>query len=103
MTTIGPLLLLLAATLFVILYNTRRWWESPTGWSIMTLAGCLIWLPAGDLVAQFAHADLGEALRGAAYIATAATMLWRTWAMWTVNHPKPPPPPPPAPRRSNHE
>ena len=86
--TFASILCLVTTAVFVLLYGTRRWFDTHTGWSIMTLAIGVSGLAIGGLVYSHIHADVGMDLLTAAYLMVSAVMGWRTWIMWIVNHPK---------------
>ena len=86
--TFASILCLTTTAVFVLLYGTHRWFESRTGWSIMTLALGVSGLAIGGLVYSHLHVEVGIDLLTAAYLMVSVVMGWRTWLMWIINHPK---------------
>lgn len=86
MTSLTPqLICLFSAALFMTLYARYNWWRTLVGWSVMALAGSIALLCLSRVITQY-HSDAGNWLNDLAYLSTAVIMLWRTWAMWEVNH-----------------
>lgn len=86
MTSLIPQLICLFSTvLFMVLYASYNWWRTLVGCSVMALAGSIALLCLSRVITQY-HFVAGDWLNDLAYLSTAVVMLWRTWAMWQVNH-----------------
>lgn len=84
---VPPVVSALASGTFVALYSLHRWWERRMGWSVMALSVSLTVLAFGRVLVAM-HPTWGLLINSTAYFAIAAVMIWRTYDMWTVNHPE---------------
>lgn len=86
--TVAAYLCLVASFVFVVIYANYRWYQTATGWSVMALACCLVALPAGTVLREsLGKSGLSDCVLAVAYVVTTGVMVWRTVAMWRVNHP----------------
>lgn len=84
---IANVLALTVVGIFIIAYSRVRWWATPTGRNVMSVAAVIAALLMVGILRRF-DAPATDPLVLIAHVATTVVMGWRTVLLWKAQHEK---------------